>query len=176
MTRTVAREIAIQISFSLSVNEENLIEDTLETFFNKDYYESLAQEDELYTDYPNKKQREYISLIVTGTQQHRHELDDIIARYSKGWKLSRISRIATAILRTALYEVLYLDDVPDSVAINEAVELAKGYEEPETVSFINGILGSYMRAERGSEPLEVTEEQLAAEAAFEKDDTAEDGQ
>ncbi len=176
MTRTVAREIAIQISFSLSVNEENLVEDTLDTFFDKEYYASLVQEDELYTDYPNRKQREYIRSIIVGTTEHRDELDEIITRYSKGWKLSRISRIAASILRTALFEVIYLEDVPDSVAINEAVELAKGYEEPETVSFINGILGSYMRAERGSEPLEVTEEQLAAEAAFEKDDTAEDGQ
>ncbi|NLW65745.1 MAG: transcription antitermination factor NusB, partial [Clostridiales bacterium] len=59
-----------------------------------------------------------------------------------------------SIMRTAMYEVLYMDDVPDSVAINEAVELAKGYEEQETISFINGILGSFMREERGEKASE----------------------
>ena len=97
---------------------------------------------------PGKKQKEYISEVVQGVLEHQSELDDKIEKYAKGWKLTRISLIAATVIRTAMFEVLYLSDVPDSVAINEAVELAKGYEEPETVSFINGILGSFMREER----------------------------
>jgi len=152
MTRTVAREISIQIGFSLADNPENVGE-VLESFFDKDYYATLAVENELFAEYPGRKQLEYIKTVVEGTSDRRDELDSYIEKYAKGWKLTRISRIALAILRTALFEVLYMDNVPDSVAINEAVELSKGYEEQETVSFINGILGSFMRTERGTEVL-----------------------
>ena len=152
MTRTVARELSIQIGFSLDYNAENA-EEVLEGFFNKEYYASLAVENEIFTEYPNRKQLNYIKKIVLGTTEHREELDTYIEKYAKGWKISRISRVAISILRTALFEVLFMDDVPDSVAINEAVELSKGYEDQETVSFINGILGSFMRGERGEEVL-----------------------
>ena len=157
MTRTVAREISVQIGFSLAEKIEN-VEEVLNAFLDKEYYATLAGENELFAEYPGKKQIEYIRKIVTGTAEHREELDGYIEKYSKGWKISRISRIALSILRTALFEVLYMEDVPDSVAINEAVELSKGYEEQETVSFINGILGSFMRAERGTEVNEETED------------------
>ena len=75
------------------------------------------------------------------------ELDDYIRRYAHGWKPERISRTALAALRCAMCEVLYMDDVPDAAALNEAVELDKGYDEPETVAFVNGVLGGFMRAE-----------------------------
>ena len=76
-----------------------------------------------------------------------YELNHYIEKYAKGWKLGRISRIAAAILRCAMCEILYMDDIPNAAAVNEAVELAKGYEEPETVAFINGILGSFIRGD-----------------------------
>ncbi len=158
MTRTVAREIAVQIGYSLGDKLENA-EEALESFFDKEYFATLADENELFSEYPSKKQRDYISAVVIGVYENQSMIDSYIETYSKGWKISRISRIALAILRTALFEVVYMDDVPDSVAINEAVELAKGYEEQETVSFINGILGSFMRAERGTEVLPDEREQ-----------------
>ncbi len=71
----------------------------------------------------------------------------MIEKYARGWRLERISRVAAAIMRCAMCEILYMDDVPNAAAINEAVELAKGYEEPETVAFINGVLGSFVRGE-----------------------------
>ncbi len=151
MTRTMAREIAVMLGFALADAPERTAE-VLESFFDKEYYESLGAEHPLFSEYPRKKHLAYIRTIVSGVAECREELDGYIEKYTKGWKLSRISRIAAALLRTAIFEVLYLDEVPDSVAINEAVELSKGYEEPETVSFINGILGSFMREERGSEP------------------------
>ena len=152
MTRTVAREISVQLGYSLADKYDN-VEEVLESFFDKEYYATLGAENELFVEYPGKKQLEYIKKVVEGTIYHRDELDACIEKYSKGWKISRISRTALSILRTALFEVLYVDDVPDSVAINEAVELSKGYEDQETVSFINGILGSYMRGERGTDVL-----------------------
>ena len=64
-----------------------------------------------------------------------------------GWSFARIPRMAAAVMRTAMYEVLYMPAIPNSAAINEAVEIAKNYEPAEVVSFINGILGSFVRAE-----------------------------
>ena len=64
-----------------------------------------------------------------------------------GWSFARIPRMAAAVMRTAMYEVLYMPAIPNSAAINEAVEIAKKYEPAEVVSFINGILGSFVRAE-----------------------------
>ena len=74
-------------------------------------------------------------------------LDGYIEKYSKGWKFSRIPLVASAIMRVAMYEILYMQDIPNGAAINEAVEIAKKYETPEIVKFINGILGSFVRQE-----------------------------
>ena len=152
MTRTVARQLAVQIGFSVAGDPKNA-QEALDAFFDKDYFSSLADENELFAEFPDEKQQAYISTVVLGTAEHAREMDAYVEKYARGWKVSRISRIALTILRTALFEVVFLDDVPDSVAINEAVELSKGYEDQETVSFINGILGSFMRGERGTEVL-----------------------
>ena len=162
MTRTVAREISVQIGYSLADKPE-AAEEMLDSFFDKEYFATLGEENELYVEYPGKKQLQYIRNIVEGSISHRDELDAYIEKYSKGWKLSRISKTALSLLRTALFEVIYMDDVPDSVAINEAVELSKGYEDMETVSFINGILGSFMRGERGTELEPVREADISEE-------------
>lgn len=149
MTRTVAREIAVRLCFGITDRFE--AEEMLDAFFDREYYKTLSEEDELYVSYPEKKQLDYIRGVVMGSCDYKRELDNIIQTYSQGWKISRISRIAATILRTALYEIMFIEDIPAKVSINEAVELAKNYEEAETVSFINGILGSYMRAEKGGE-------------------------
>jgi len=144
MTRTTAREIAIQLGFSAAATGEEP-HAILERFFEQEHYESLKQEDELYTQYPDDRQMEYITRLVTLIDEHRDEIDKEIRTYAKGWKLERISKTALAVLRCALCEILYMDDIPDSAAINEAVELAKGYDEPDTVAFVNGVLGGFMR-------------------------------
>ena len=79
--------------------------------------------------------------------EHAAELDGYIEKYARGWRFERISLVASAIMRVAMYEILYMPDIPAGVAINEAVEIAKKYEEPETVRFLNGILGSFAREE-----------------------------
>ena len=119
----------------------------LEHVFDSEYYLSLGAEDSLFTEKPREKHKEYISRIVRGVFEHAAELDGYIDRYAVGWKFERISRTAVAIMKTAMFEVLYMQDVPDKAAISEAVELAKKYEPEETVSFINGILGSFLRSE-----------------------------
>ena len=94
----------------------------------------------------------YIKELVQGVFAHGPELDDYISRYSVGWSFSRIPRMAAAIMRTAMYEVLYMPDIPNAAAINEAVEIAKNYESQEVVSFINGILGTFVRTEFADTP------------------------
>lgn len=146
MTRTTAREIAIQLGFALSASGE-APEALLDRFFDPEHYASLAQEDALYAQLPDEKQMDYIRRLVTLTHEHRDEIDEQIRSYARGWKVGRISKTALAVLRTALCEILYMDDIPNAAAINEAVELAKGYDEPDTVSFVNGVLGGFMRRE-----------------------------
>ena len=146
MTRTTAREIAIQLGFAANAADVSP-KDMLESFFDKEYYASLATEDVLYAEYPEKAQLEYIRRLTTLVEEKQDEIDDIIQRYSKGWKIGRISKTALAVLRCAICEILYMDDIPNSAAINEAVELDKGYDEPDTVAFVNGVLGGFMRAE-----------------------------
>ena len=74
-------------------------------------------------------------------------MDIYIERYAKGWRFDRISLVASAIMRVAMYEMMYMPDIPHGVSINEAVEIAKKYESPETVKFMNGILGTFLREE-----------------------------
>ncbi len=147
MTRTTARELALRLCFSLSESGEGP-EELLETVFDPEYYETLKSEDEIFAEYPDEAQMRYIKRLVAGVGEHSYELDGYIEKYARGWKFARISRTAVAILKTAMYEVMYMsDEVPVGAAVNEAVELAKKYEEPETVPFINGILGSFSREE-----------------------------
>ena len=81
-----------------------------------------------------------------GVNEHKNELDERISAYlKKGWKLSRISKVSLAILRLAVYEILYMDDIPVSVSINEAVELSKKFSVQDDTSFINGVLGSIVK-------------------------------
>ena len=150
MKRAVAREIAVRLCFALSENPSDPKE-LIESTFNDDYYKTLKEEDELYKNTPDKKQLKYITSIVTGVCEHTTELDGYIEKYSIGWKFNRIPKTAKAIMRIAMYEALYMTEVPEKVAINEAVELAKKYETPETCSFINGILGSFSRSGAPSE-------------------------
>lgn len=112
---------------------------------------TLAEVDELYAEYPEKKQMDYIIRLASLVEDYRVQIDHYINEYSNGWKLGRISKTAVAVMRCAICEVLYMDDIPNAAAINEAVELAKGYDEPETVAFVNGVLGGFMRGELGTE-------------------------
>ena len=92
----------------------------------------------------------YTRTLVAGVEEKREELenvkllelDKIIEANLKGWKLRRLSRVSLTILRMAVYEMLYVDAVPVSVAINEAVEIAKEYATPADGAFVNGVLGS----------------------------------
>lgn len=88
---------------------------------------------------------DYAKSLFNGVIENVAELDEIISSNLNKWKINRIPKVNLSILRLAVYEMKYVDDVPDSVAINEAVELAKKYSGQEDASFINGVLGSVSR-------------------------------
>jgi N utilization substance protein B len=83
----------------------------------------------------------YIKEMVYGTLDHIPEIDFLLQGYLKGWKMDRLSRVDRQILRLGAYEMIYRDDIPPKVAVNEAIELAKSFSAPETAKFVNGVLG-----------------------------------
>lgn len=89
---------------------------------------------------------DYAIEILSGVKENEDKLEQIIVQFSNGWKLNRLPKVNLAILKLALYEMIFVDNMPDGVVINEAVELAKKYSGNEDASFINGILGSYSRS------------------------------
>ena len=146
MTRTNAREIAVLLTASMTSGEERAAE-VLDRFFDGEHYLTLAEEDPLFSEAPDTTQMEYIRALVSLAGEHRQELDAYIEKYAHGWKADRLSLAAGEILRCAMCEILYLPDVPNAAAINEAVELAKKYEDAEGPAFINGVLGGFVRGE-----------------------------
>ena len=97
---------------------------------------------------PEEDDSRFISTVVEGVTGHVDELDSLIASYSPSREIDRIARVDLCILRVALYEMRYCADTPESVAINEAVELAKRFSEPASARFINGVLGAISRSEQ----------------------------
>ncbi len=88
------------------------------------------------------KPNDYIKTVFYGVYDNVESIDEIISEHAIGWKIKRISRVSLCILRLAIFEIKYMDDIPVSVSINEAVELAKKYATKEDASFINGILST----------------------------------
>lgn len=145
MTRSTAREIAVHLVFGMDYTHAGA-DEALETLLETGYYAGLAAELELYQERPNKKQLAYIREVANGCMEKAEELDGVIARYSIGWPVARISRLTKAILRVAIFEILYVEDVPTGVAINEAVNLSRKYEDEDVVGFINANLRSFARS------------------------------
>ena len=145
MTRANARELAVHLIYAreFTGDEPQVV---ISTRLQKEYYALLAEENQVYTDRPSGSQRSYIDSVVSGVANRADELNEMIAQFSIGWDISRISRLARAIMQLALFEIQYVEDVPTGVAINEAVRIAKLYDGEEAGAFINGILGSYVRS------------------------------
>ena len=146
MNRSTARELAVHFAFELAFSDEPA-QRLLDRALTQEGFAARALDEPLYAEFPGPGELDYITRLVLGVGGHGAELDGYIEKYAKGWKFSRIDRVAAAVMRTAMYEILYMPDIPDKAAINEAVEIAKNYLDGEVVKFINGILGSFVRAE-----------------------------
>jgi transcription antitermination protein NusB len=88
---------------------------------------------------------EYTLSLVHGVTEHRARLDEVIASYAQGWSLERMPAVDRNVLRMATFEVLYVDDVPDAVAVSEALNLVRELSTDESPAFVNGVLGNIVR-------------------------------
>jgi N utilization substance protein B len=123
--RRKAREVALQVLYSL--NFVNLdVEKAIDLFWGNFVAPQAA--------------REFASALIEGTWNHKEELDQLIADSSDNWSLGRMSKVDISILRMAVYELIYCDDVPPKVTLNEAIDLGKIFGSENSGSFINGIL------------------------------------
>ena len=145
MTRGNARELALHLIYGRTFTGEEP-ESVISTRLEKEYYANLGEENEVYAERPSRAQMRYIDTVVTGVANREEELDEQIRKFSIGWDISRISKLARCILRLAIFEILYVEDVPAGVAGSEAVRIAKKYNDDDTGSFVNGILGSFVRS------------------------------
>lgn len=130
--RTAAVKIIFGYSFSVTDNSPDSIEKLIEAYM-QDFDDSDGGAAEEYM---------YLCDVVRGTVSHIDEIDKLINLCIKGWSFERLGKADLAILRVAVYEMKYRDDIPESISINEAVEIAKKYGTDDSPSFINGVLGS----------------------------------
>ena len=146
MTSGNARDLAVHLIYGREFTGEEP-EAVVALRLEKDYYAKLSSENEVYTDRPSRAQLAYIDSVVAGVANRTDDLNAMIQQYSIGWDVSRISRLTRCIMQLAIYEILYAEDVPAGVAISEAVRLSKKYDGDDTGSFVNGILGAFLRAQ-----------------------------
>ncbi len=140
MKRRLARELAVQCLYQMEMNEASA-EEALDMVFQEANGDNEA--DVTIQDEPAL--RKYASELIQGSTQHHIAIDELLVGYLKDWKMDRLSRVDRQILRIAVYEMVYRDDVPPKVAINEAIELAKHFGVEESGRFVNGVLGQLIK-------------------------------
>lgn len=128
MNRRKSREIAMTLLFEMSINKENF-EEIIENF--KEHTDMDLQDVDM----------EFVTRVLKGVQENLQTIDGRIEENLINWKLYRLSKIDLAILRTSTYEILFEEDIPGKVSVNEGIELAKKYSEEKSFQFINGVLG-----------------------------------
>ena len=145
MTRGNARELAVHLIYgrNFTGEEPNAV---IETRLDREYYSKLSSENDVYAERPSRAQRAYIDSVTAGVASREDDLNEIIQKFSIGWDVKRISRLTRSVLQLAIYEILYVEDVPTGAAISEAVRLAKKYDGDDTGAFVNGILGAFARS------------------------------
>lgn len=130
--RTQAREFALQILYRQDLNPEP----------------AGPLLDSFWKDNPAPPEvREYTVRLVQGTLRHRAEIDAVIAKYAEHWELHRMAAVDRNILRYTVYELLYLEEIPPKVAINEAVNIAKKFSQEDSGKFVNGVLDKINHSE-----------------------------
>jgi N utilization substance protein B len=128
MNRRKSRDLAMKLLFETSINKKGA-----EEIIN-DYKEENENLDQI--DF------EYIKNVLDGIQEKENFLNEKIEESLTGWKLNRISKINMSILKVAVYEIYFIEDIPSKVSVNEAIELAKVYSDEKSPSFINGAIGN----------------------------------
>ena len=144
MSRTTARAAAMQMIFE-KISGGQGGEDTLKMVYDELREDGLPGVSVIGRKEPDEEDRQYITAALEGVLAHREEIDEMIEKTAKGWSIDRMSLVDLTILRLAVWEILYADDVPGSVSIAEAMDLTERFSDPEDKSFVNGILGTVLR-------------------------------
>lgn len=127
MNRKLSREKSMELLFGMTLSKDT-VEEILETFI--DNYEGNIKEIDLT----------YVKQVLIGVENNKEAIDEVISTNLHNWKIDRISKVNLSILRLAAYELLYSEEVPTGVAINEALEITRKYSDEKSVSFVNGVL------------------------------------
>ena len=144
MSRTTARAAAMQMIFE-KISGGQGGEDTLKMVYDELREDGLPGVDHIEKKEPDQEDRAYITAALEGVLAHREEIDDKIAKTAIGWPIERMSQVDLTIMRLAIWEIWYANDVPGSVSIAEAMELTERFSDPEDKAFVNGILGTILR-------------------------------
>ncbi|GFZ99027.1 N utilization substance protein B [Paenibacillus marchantiophytorum] len=140
MKRRVAREIAVQSLYQIQMNEATP-QEAVQVAIHE-----AENDNETGLDFKGEKiDPVYIVELVEGTYSHKVSIDELLEEYLKGWAMDRLSRVDREVLRLAVYEMLYRDDVPPKVVVNEAIDLSKHYGTDESGKFVNGVLGKMIK-------------------------------
>ena len=126
-------------------------EETLQMVYDELRAEGVPGVEAIRDNEPGAADRAYITRVLDGVVNHLDELDSEIEAASRDWRVERMPKVDLTILRLATWEILHEEDVPGSVAINEAVELASRYSEPASGRFINGVLGTILRKKEAAQ-------------------------
>lgn len=128
----------------MALNRREAREAVFELLFETEFRKDEDVDTIFMTSMENREIEEdpYIRSTYFGVCEHLEEIDDLINRYSNGWKTTRISRVSRSIIRLCVYEMLYCKDIPRNASINEAVELCKKYDEEKARPFLNGVLNA----------------------------------
>lgn len=143
-TKTEAREFCLQFLYHFQLPVFQDLKKSLET---ASIFERIQDFKDTLNKELNSEGQAYVASTVKGILKTHEELETILVKYLKNWKLSRISKIEHTIFILAIYELKFTPEVPAKVVINEAIELGKKYSTKESASFINGILDSVMKQE-----------------------------
>lgn len=130
--RSKARELALQVLYQIDITKDQP-QKALDIFW-PDHEEEEAI-------------KEFASTLVNGTVQNIQNIDQVISKYAANWQISRMAKVDLNIMRMAVYELLYDQEIPPKVSINEAIELAKKYGDVESSKFVNGILDKISKEE-----------------------------
>lgn len=142
MSRTLAREDAFKLVFEMEITGI-AANDALSYL-----YDTAEKSNEMWAQHSiSEVNKKYIETAVLGIETNKDKINSLIEPKLKGWTIKRISKVNLALLQLAIYEILYFEDIPEKVSVNEAVQLAKKYGGPEAGSFVNGVLGAILKDE-----------------------------
>ena len=155
--KVTSREYVMKLMYQIEMNKDEIgnIEEMVDIFLNNNLEYIINRYEELRLQYSNKPNvelnniklddaidKKYMIMICEKVKENKEQIDELINKYAKNWSVSRMPNVDLSILRLAICELIFIDEIPNKVSINEAIELAKLYCDDKSPKFINGILGS----------------------------------